>query len=337
METNGAATPDRGRRRLGDAARAVQRRVAERTAIVAPPEVDHDQRNQAFGSARRIGVLHIPKSAGSSVSASLVAAMDDRSWSPYLFDPVLFGPLRDEPVPADIVDDVLPDPERLREVDAASGHYALSTLSVGFDPADIVLLLREPRSRLLSLYEYWRGLPPTLSDRSRTWSVTEVARDLDVDDWLHDRRSAYQTDNVVLRTLLDGHRSIPVDDFMSSEQLAELTPLAVRAARSIGWVDVVERGDEMWSGLSRRIGRPLDRSSVNATARRADLPTDLAALFSDRTVEAMYRCTVADSAIWEASAIRRKVLEPRLLAERTWTARLRTTLAAQQVFGSDPD
>ena len=310
----------------------MQRRLAGRTAMVPHPEVDHDHRNEVFGAARRIGVLHIPKSAGSSVSASLVEAMGDRSWSPYVFDPALFGPLRGESVPPTEVARVLPNPVRLRDYDAASGHYALSTMLAGFDPADIVMLLREPRTRLLSHYEYWRGLPVNLRDTNSTWSIIEYARELDFDEWLVDRRSAYQTDNVVLRTLLDGHPAIPEDDFIAPEQLAELTPFAVRAARSLGWVDVVERGSDMWAGLAARIDRPLERSSVNVTERRSDLPTDVAALFNDRAVEAMYRRTVADVAIWTATAVRRHVESPGLVAERAWTSRLRAVLEAQHVL-----
>lgn len=263
------------------------------------------------------------------MSAALESALDDRSWSPYDFDPAMFGPLRDEPVPLTEVARVLPDPLRLRDYDAASGHYALSTMLVGFDPADVVMLLREPRSRLLSHYEYWRGLPPALRSTDSTWSVTAHARTLDFDDWLCDERTAYQSDNIVLRTLLDGHPAIPEDDFIDPDDLAKLTPLALRRAGSIGWVDVVERGAGMWDGLAARIDRPLERPRMNATERRADLPTDVSAVFSDRAVEALHRRTVGDRAIWMATADRRALGDPALLAEQTWYRRLRTTLDAR--------
>ncbi len=281
-------------------------------------------------------MLHIPKSAGSSVSAALEAALADRNWSPYDFDPAMFGPLLAEPVPPTEVPRVLPDPARLRDVDAASGHYALSTMLVGFDPADIVLLLREPRSRLLSHYEYWRGLPADLRDTDSTWSVIAHARELGFDEWLCDRRTAFQTDNVVLRTLLHGHAAIPEDDFLDSADLADLVPLAIRRAASIGWVDVVERGPAMWDGLAARVDRPLARPRVNTTERRADLPTDVSAVFSDRAVDALHHRTVADRAIWIAAARRRGLGDVDLLGERTWYQRLRTTLDAQSASGSSP-
>jgi hypothetical protein len=263
------------------------------------------------------------------VSAALEAALADRSWSPYDFDPALFGPLRDESVPPTEVPRVLPDPARLRDYDAASGHYALSTMLAGFDPADIVMLLREPRSRLLSHYEYWRGLPAKLRDPDSTWSVTAYARELDFDEWLQDPRSAYQSDNVVLRTLLDGHAAIPDDDFIDVEDLARLTSTAVRRAASLGWVDVVERGSAMWDGLADRIGQPLERPRMNTTERRADLPTNVSAIFSDGAVEALHRRTVGDRAIWAAAAQRRGLSDVDLLAERTWYRRLRGTMDTQ--------
>lgn len=264
------------------------------------------------------------------MSAALAAALADRRWSPFDFDPALFGPLRDEPVPPTEVRRVLPDPGRLRDCDAASGHFALSTMLVGFAPADIVMLLREPRSRLLSHYEYWRGLPANLRASESTWSVTAYARELDFDEWLRDPRSAFQTDNVVLRTLLDGHDSIPDGDFIDPSDLAELTSLAVRRAAGLGWVDLVERGAAMWDGLADRIGRPLERPRMNTTERRAELPTNVAAIFSDVGVEALHHRTVGDRAIWAAAARRRDLDDVDLLAERTWYRRLRLTLEAQE-------
>lgn len=274
-------------------------------------------------------MVHIPKSAGSSVSAALEEALADRTWSPWDFDPALFGPLRDEPVPPTEIPRVLPDPLRLREFDAASGHFALSTMLTGFDAADLVMLLREPRSRLLSHYEYWRGLPSNLRSEDSTWSVTASARDLDFDAWLHDSRAAYQTDNVVVRTLLDGHSAIPDDDFIAPDDIDALTAQALRAAASIGWVDVVERGPAMWDGLAARIGRALDRPQMNTTERRAELPTNVAAMLSDRAVTALHHRTTGDRAIWDAAARRRGIDDAGLLAETAWYRRIRTTLDAQ--------
>lgn len=211
------------------------------------------------------------------------------------------------------------------------------TMSAGSKPASIVMLLREPRSRVLSHYEYWRGLPPALRADESTWSVTAYARELDFDDWLHDERSAYQSDNVVLRTLLDGHDAVPDDGFIDPGDLPELTSMALRRSTSLGWVDIVERGPAMWDGLAHRIGRSLARPRMNTTERRVDLPTDVGAILSDRAVEALHRRTVADRAIWGAAAERRGEREVALLAERTWYQRLRITLEAQGSITSPSD
>ncbi len=329
VESESTSVIERGRGLVRDATRSARRRIAERTSMIDPPQVDHARRNAAFGARRRIGVVHIPKSAGSSVSAALEEALADRTWSPWDFDPAMFGPLRDEPVPPTEVPRVVPHPDRLTEFDAASGHFALSTMLAGFDAADLVMLLREPRSRLLSHYEYWRGLPANLRSDDSTWSVTAHARELDFDEWLVDPRTAYQTDNVVVRTVLDGHAAIPDDDFIASSDLASLTERALRAAASIGWVDVVERGPAMWDGLAARIDRPLERPQMNTTERRADLPTNVAAMLSDRAVTALHHRTKGDRAIWDAAARRRGIDDPGLLAEAAWYRRIRTTLDAQ--------
>lgn len=330
MNATSRTSIERGRRGVGRIVRSARRRISEHTSFIDPPEVDHAQRNAAFGADRRVGVLHIPKSAGSSVSAALRAALEDRAWSPYDFDPALFGPLRDEPVPPTEVARVLPDPSRLRDYDAASGHFAFSTMLTGFDRADIVMLLREPRSRLLSHYEYWRGLPAHLRDSDSTWSVTAYARELDFDAWLLDPRTAYQSDNVVLRTLLDGHAAIPDDDFIGPQDLPGLTSTALHRAASLGWVDIVERGSAMWDGLADRIDRTMERPRMNATERRPELPTNVPAILSDRGVEALHDRTVADRLIWAAAARRRGIDDADRLAERAWYRRLRTTIDAER-------
>lgn len=271
-------------------------------------------------------MLHIPKSAGNSVATALHEVLAHHTWSPYVFDPSLFGSMRHEPIPARQVGQVLPDPSVLREYGAATGHFSLPTLLVAFDPADIVMLVREPRARLLSHYQYWRGLGAAHRDEANTWPITAKATRMHFGEWITDRDTAYQTDNILVRTLLAGHPAIPDDDFIDPDDLRSLIPRARRAARSLGWVDVIERGTDMWDGLGERVGAELTRSSLNKTAHRTELPTDASVLFESSTVTALYERTVADTLIWQDAAGRRGVERVHLMAEHAWSARLRSVL-----------
>ncbi|MDG2232957.1 MAG: sulfotransferase domain-containing protein [Ilumatobacter sp.] len=307
-------------------ASAVRRRIAEVVPAVSPPPVDHRRRNEAFGDERRIAMLHIPKSAGNSVATALHEVLPNHSWSPYVFDPSQFGSMRNEPLPERQVGQVLPDPSMLREYSAATGHFSLSTLLAAFDAADVVMLVREPRARLLSHYQYWRGLDEFHRDERNTWRVTAKATQLHFGEWIIDPETAYQTDNILVRMLLAGHPAIPDNDFIDPDDLRSLTPLAIRAARSIGWVDVIERGAEMWDGLGERVGAELPRLSLNETKHRLELPTDASVLFEPATVTAIYERTVADAMIWHDAAVRRNVENPRLVAEQSWATRIRSVL-----------
>jgi hypothetical protein len=284
--------------------------------------VDHRRRNEVFGADRRIAMLHIPKSAGNSVATALHDVLPDHTWSPYVFDPSLFGSMRNEPIPERQEGQVLPDPSKLREYGAATGHFSLPTLLAAFEPADIVMLVREPRARLLSHYQYWRGLGRAHRDERNTWPITSKATRLHFGEWIVDPQTAYQTDNILVRTLLAGHPAIPDDDFIDPDDLGSLTPVARRAARSLGWVDVIERGADMWDGLGQRVGAELERSSLNKTEHRPELPTDASVLFEPSTVTALYERTVADAIIWHDIAVRRGVERPQLMAEQAWAARL---------------
>jgi len=294
---------------------------------IQPPAVDHIERNEAFGRDRRLALLHVPKSAGNSIAVALSEALRDRSWSPYWLDPTLFGSMRSEPIPPNVRGSVIREPLALRSYEVVSGHISLPALLSGFDRADVVLLVREPRSRVLSLYEYWRALSPEQQSPENTWPVVGRAAHLDFGEWLSDAVSAYQTDNVTIRMLLGSHQAIPDDDFIAAEDLPLLTKLAIREARSIGWTDIVERGHAMWHGLSQRIGAELTPANENVTGRSDGLATDARVLFDPSTVELLDARVAGDAAVWASVAVQRSVRKPALEADKAWMRRLgQTTL-----------
>jgi hypothetical protein len=104
--------------------------------------------------------LHVPKCAGSSVHAALAVAMPDAVVAAKRFDATVFCDFDDFDalVPAlralVAVDDE--EIDALAHCDLVSGHFSLPSLRRIAEPSAIATVVREPRSRLLSLYAYGR-------------------------------------------------------------------------------------------------------------------------------------------------------------------------------------
>jgi hypothetical protein len=117
-----------------------------------------------------LGVLHIPKCGGSAVRSAL-ARLDGCYAGPLYYDEAHFG----EP---DLSESLLPSRraevasrQQLRPVVARSrlviGHYSSRSL-VAAGAKQLATQIREPRSRLLSLYRYWQGQTP---DERQPWGL----------------------------------------------------------------------------------------------------------------------------------------------------------------------
>jgi hypothetical protein len=268
--------------------------------------------------------LHVPKSAGSSIVAALRESMTDHRWGDYVFDPAWMGPYRNEPRPPAVQHQVLESPEQLARVDAVAGHLKLDTLLRRFEYSDIATVVREPRCRLLSHYEYWRALDGDARDRELPWASSRSALTLDFADWLMDESIAYQSDNTLIRQLVEDD-AIPDNEFIPNDQLRRLARIAVARVRKLGWVGLVELGDATWDSLSAFVGAPLHQRRINITAHDRDLAIDLDRLFS-RAVPALAARTGGDSIVWHAAALRVGVANPAVHADEAWMRRLGHTV-----------
>jgi len=224
----------------------------------------------------RIGYLHVPKAAGSSVVDALrraVLAEGGRAGRPVeicpqVIDRTLFGGF-------DRFELVAPPqrrmihtgpPEDLARFDVVVGHFATSSLLAGRRHGDLAVVLREPRARLLSHYAYWSGFseaehagwdPYDASRRAAacSWSEYLLADDL-----------AAQTDNVAARLLVGPHARIPPDGFIAEDDLDAVLADALSMLGRVGFVDAVEHGAEGWERLGRWAGLELDVGRRNVTA-----------------------------------------------------------------------
>jgi hypothetical protein len=241
----------------------------------------------------------------------------------------MLGPFRDVPVTGELADRVLPFGAALAGHDAAAGHFAVPTFRSRFDAIDLVLVAREPRARLLSHYEFWRHWDEDLHVAHLPWTSSRTAVELTFDDWLVEPSIAHQTDNLLTRQLLGDDPAIPPDDFIEPGAMSTLARRAVGVVRSIGWVGLVEQGDELWRSLGRRVGVTLHAERENPTRHRPDLPTDLGAVTSARAVRALAARTAADTVVWHEVAARVGLAAPGVEADVAWITRLGQAMRAR--------
>ncbi len=301
----------------------------------------------SVGTVReRIGYLHIPKAAGSSGTEALVRAAnaaqrpDGRPVTvcPAVFDRSLYGGFDDF---ASFDDTrrwmVFEGPvEGLADFDVVAGHYNAQSLCNGRSTDDLVVLFREPRARLISLYTYWRSWTEAEHAGWGGYDASRHAVDLDWADFLVDESIAPQIDNVAARLVLGTHRLIPRDSFIDPRDLDEVTRDATAALMRFGHVDVIENGAECWQRLAQWSGLVLD------VARRNETPPVVAADVWARAhdadvVEALRLRTAVDLELW-ISAARRHGRDRRGEAERAEAIAVDklSTVSSRAVAGGVP-
>ena len=161
------------------------------------------------------------------------------------------GPYRDHPRPPALRHQVLESPEQLDAFDAVAGHLTLDTMRHRFDDGDIATVLREPRCRSSAPhYEYWRTLDDEARESELPVEGSRSATTLGFDEWLLDESIAYQSDNTLIRQLVTDD-AIPPNSFIPNDQIRRLARLGAARIRALGWVGLVELGDETWTSLGR--------------------------------------------------------------------------------------
>jgi len=237
--------------------------------------------------------LHFPKAAGTSVRAAFAAYYTTEQTVPWSFDRMLFGAFERldevrEPV-------FLGTAEQLQGYDYMEGHWSLPTILDAFVPADVVCVVREPRARLLSHYTFWRSWPQWMHDLWEPYPAAKHAQ-RPLSEFLSDPAAAHQADNLTTRLLLGRHPLAPLDGFIADPAAAA----AVACARvdSLGYADVLERGDQMYAGLEAWFGSPLSRERLNETDLSDGEPVDVADFTNRATMELVHARTAADRVVW---------------------------------------
>jgi hypothetical protein len=243
--------------------------------------------------------LHIPKSAGTSVSLGLENSKFTKSaWG--LFDEVLFGEFTD----FDSLDDTtrkrlihLPGARIDPEWQAVSGHLSLPTINKIFPHHRVFTVLREPRTRLLSLYLFWRAVD---NIERRKWGTRASQLDLAAGpfaSFLTAKKVSPQTDNVIVRMLLGKHPLIPLNNFIepaSDTRLLRETRAAIRKIGLVGLTEDVRLNDK----IGRFIGFSYELPRLNVTQSPVGQTVDITKELSVDAMEALLARCRLDRQIW---------------------------------------
>lgn len=209
--------------------------------------------------------LHVPKCAGSSVHASLEAALSADAIAPKRFDRSVFCDFDDfdalAPSMRALIAADAEEVAALQRYPVVSGHFSLPTLRSLAPPERIITMVREPRARLLSLYAYWRS-----ADFS-AWSPYVAHRHAyrPLDEFLSEPSIAAATDNQLCRLVLHGDPLIPRVGFIAEADLPEVAQRTLGRLDQLAFVGIQEMTGQAWGGLSRALGVPLSRQRVNVT------------------------------------------------------------------------
>jgi hypothetical protein len=198
---------------------------------------------------RRIIFMHIPKTAGSSISLFMKSHFGS-SRSPKV---VTIGELQDRHVPPELID-------AARKAQYVGGHFGWDTLEKIRDDAFVFTFLRDPVQRLKSMYWHWRGEQEKGADFARrhpTFRAFVESNDPEIRLWAND---------AMARQLVTGFAE-PAPCFLTPEEFAGA---AISNLRTLDYVGFTERFESDFARIAAETGLPIPAITprVNVSADR---------------------------------------------------------------------
>ncbi len=244
--------------------------------------------------------MHVPKAAGTSLTASLAAALAPATLAGG-FDRVLFGGFTDfasfSPAQRQ---NVFSSPHHLPpEAALVAGHFSYATLRTAYPEGQLVTVLREPFTRLMSLWLFWRRHTDAHLAGLGGWgdAVRLARQPLAV--FLDQKRIAAQTDNVALRMLVWPHELAPASAFIDPGHDGPLLRAAQARLAGFAYAGIAEDAD-LWTRLSAWLGRPLMPERRNESeAVPPGLRTPFADELDDACLSLMHARSRLDLQLWE--------------------------------------
>jgi hypothetical protein len=248
---------------------------------------------------------HIPKTAGTSLSEALADAIRPARTAQGL-DGSVFGSFEGAgSIRRRVRRLVITGPEQIpADTQLVTGHIAPSTTLARFPDAPHVTVLREPRTRVLSLWLYARTRP---AHWSRAWGEYGdrilLARD-PLLDYLTNPRAALGVDNMITRLLLWPHPLIRQDEFIDPAHDATLLEDVEARLGQLSHVGLVE-DPEMATRLGEAlgVGLVLPVRNEGVPPGTAD-PVDVRAE-AEKAAEALAERSRIDHGVWSRLVARR--------------------------------
>lgn len=209
--------------------------------------------------------VHIPKTSGMALTKGLSEALAPGR-TLVGFDGVLFGDFRDfDTIDPALRRNIYLDPAALPpDAGLVAAHMAVSTTTRAYPRAQYVTVLREPHSRILSHWLYWRTQPDEGLAAWGTWAAFVRQARNPLSAFLTCRDVACQVDNLCLRMLLWPHRLIPDGDFIAPNNDETLIGEAIGLLDRFAYVDLVENPD-LRANLESWLGRSFVHVRLNET------------------------------------------------------------------------
>lgn len=205
-----------------------------------------------------VAFLHIEKTAGSS----LVNLLTD------LFHPFQIDPDPQRTAAPHVVEPFADRPAaEIRRHPLIFGHYDLPSLR-RLDPSRlIVTMLRDPASRILSSYYYWRSVHPDFVANTTGETTLRIAHRSTLLEFLHhpDPLLRNYLDNLYVRRLTGLYASQTGDALEQAPEAALQT--ALDGLLGLDFVGITERLSHSVTALAARLGftPPDELSSTNIT------------------------------------------------------------------------
>lgn len=271
----------------------------------------------SFDKSRPLAFMHIPKTSGSSIiyglSAALTPAVEASGFDHSLFSNDKCFNTIDDSIRRLIYASPLSMP---KIADFVHGHLALSTLIEVYPNAQRMTVLREPVSRVLSHWLFWRQ---HTDEQLASWGdhgdLVKIARK-PLEVFLNEPILAAQTDNLMLRMLLWPHPLIRQDLFIDPIYDHRLLRQAMKRLKLFHFVDYIEN-DVLSEQISRWLGRPFWYNRLNETS---SIPEGFRSPLSQELTSKAYGLLRArsrlDQALW-TKVIGRSISDLGRLRDRT--------------------
>ncbi|MFL6155317.1 MAG: hypothetical protein ACJ72D_04470 [Marmoricola sp.] len=258
-----------------------------------------------YGPGNPLVFSHIPKTAGTSLTAALHQALDPGVFVQGM-DRSLAGGYDDfDSFSTTARDMMYLSPEELpADATLVAGHIGPHTTMTRYPGADHITFLRNPRSRLLSQWMHSRSL--TEFDIRHWGPGADAFRVgwLPLREYLSHPLVATNTDNTITRFLAWPHPKLLGNDFIDPADDASILAAAQERIAAMAHVDLVENSDFV-SRLGSWLGTELTTTRLN---ERVFVPRrmrpDFAAELDAPTRSLLAERTRLDEVLWRSVAAR---------------------------------